>query len=124
MEKRVVMMVAKRVLKKAVTWLKDKLWERLKVVFLRAFDSVKESLWSEVKMEVKACAQELVRDAESLLTSVEAAQKEKLIIDMIMSKLELPVLLRPFKGIIKKILKSRIEDTVKALLQKGKDIVS
>ena len=113
----------RELLKRAGIWLKNRLWERLKEAVLRAWESVKESLWREIEIEVKACARELIIDAETFLKSAEAEQKEKIIVDVLMTKIELPVVLRPFKGIIKKILRSKIHDTVRALLEKGKEFI-
>ena len=112
------------ILKQIGNYLKDKLWVRLKGVFIRAWDSVKEALWNEIKEEVKSCAREIIKDAELFLTSVEAQEKEKIILDLIMSKIDLPFVLKPFKGIIRKILKSKLEETISNLLQKGKDFIA
>ena len=116
--------ILKELLQRAGIWLKNRLWERLKGVFVRAWDSIKETLWNEIKEEVRKCAQELIKDAEVFLTSVEAQEKEKIILDFVMAKIELPVVLKPFKGIIRKILKSKLEETIRGLLQKGKDFVA
>ena len=40
-----------------------------------------------------------------------------------MSKIELPFVLKPFKGIIRKILKNKIEATIIELMQKSKNFV-
>lgn len=115
--------ILKELLQRAGIWLKNRLWERLRGVFVKTWDSVKEKLWNEIKEEVRACALELILDAETFLTSVEAQQKEKLIIDILMSKIELPFVLKPFKGLVRKILKSKIEETVQSLIKKGKEFV-
>ena len=115
--------ILKELLKRAGIWLKNRLWERLKDVFIRAWDSIKEKLWNEIKAEVRAAARELITDAETFLTSMEAQEKEKLIIDILMSRIELPFVLKPFKGIVRKILKSKIEETVQSLIKKGKEFV-
>lgn len=116
--------IVKELLKRAGIWLKNRLWERAKSALLKAWDSFKETLWNEIKDEVKACAIELILDAEKYLTSVEAQQKEQLIIDILMSKIELPLVLRPFKIIIRKMLKNKIEETVQSLLNKGKEFIA
>ena len=115
--------ILKELLQRSGIWLKNRLWERLKGVFIRAWDSIKEKLWNEIREEVRASARELIADAEIFLTSVEALEKEKLIIDILMSRIELPFVLKPFKGLMRKILKSKIEETVQGLLQKGKEFV-
>ena len=115
--------IIKELLTRAGIWLKNRLWERLRGVFIRAWDSVKETLWSEIELEVRACARELILDAETFLTSIEGQQKEQIIIDILMSKIELPIILKPFKGIVRRILKSKIEETVQGLLNKGKEFI-
>ena len=115
--------ILKELLQRSGIWLKNRLWERLKGVFIRAWDSIKEKLWNEIREEVRASARELIADAETFLTSMDAQEKEKLIIDILMSRIELPFVLKPFKGLMRKILKSKIEETVQSLLQKGKEFV-
>lgn len=116
--------ILKELLQKFRACLINKLWKRLQNVFIEAWDSIKEKLWDSIKEEIKQCTLELIIDAEAYLTSVETQQKEKLIIDMVVSSMELPLLLRPFKIIIKKILKSKIEETVKNLLSKSKETLT
>ena len=119
MKKAVIMLALKQI----GNYLKNKLFIRLKDVLVRTWLSIKDALWKEIKLEVRACAREAIKDAEIFLASVEAQEKEKLILDVVMSKIELPFVLKPFKSIIRKILKNKIEDTVIELLQKSKDFV-
>lgn len=119
MKKAVIMLALKQI----GNYLKEKLWTRLKEVFIKAWLSVKDALWQEIKAEVRACAREIIKDAEIFLASVEAQEKEKLILDAVMSKIELPFVLKPFKGIIRKILKNKIEATIIELMQKSKDFI-
>ena len=119
MKKAVIMLALKQI----GNYLKDKLLIRLQKVFIRTWNSIKKSLWQEIKLEVRACAREVIRDAEIFLASVEAQEKEKIILDIVMSKIELPFVLKPFKGIIRKILKNKIEATIIELMQKSKNFV-
>lgn len=118
------MIAMKEALKRIGIYLKNRLWDRVKDKCVKACQAFVEALWSDIKEEVKACAQEIIKDAEIFLTSVEAQEKEKIILDAVMSKIELPFVLKPFKGIVRRILKSKIEETVQGLLKKGKDFVA
>ena len=121
MESRLFMIATKELLKRMGIYLKNRLWERVKKACLKAWDSVKEDLWNDIKVQVKECAAEIVTDAETFLSSIEAQEKEKLILDLVMTKIELPLLLKPFKGLVRKVLQSKLEETVRGLLEKAKE---
>lgn len=123
MGNKLIWIAVKEALKKAWDYVKVRLWGKIKEACLEAWNSVKETLWNKIKNEVKACALEIVLDTEVFLKSAEMQEKEKLILDTLMAKIELPIVLRPFKIIIRKILKDKIEETIQGLLNKGKEFI-
>ena len=122
-EKKVIVTVSKGLWEKFLFYVKTELWSEIKDVVLKALAEIKEYVWTKIKEDVKACATQIIKDAEVFLTSVEAAEKEEAILDAIMAKIELPLLLKPFKKLVRNIIKGKLEDLVKAALNKGKELV-
>ena len=116
-----------QILKKAgaavLAYLQAKLFDKVKAAFLKGLAAFRDILWEELKDDIVACAKETVAEAEVFLASEEAETKKELILDAIMIKIELPIVLRPFKGIIRRILKAKLEDLVKDLLAKAKELL-
>ena len=123
LEKKVIVTVSKGLWEKFLFYVKTELWSEIGKVCVEAWEKIKEFLWTKIKEDVKACAVQIIKDAEAFLTSVEAAEKEEAILDAIMAKIELPLLLKPFKKLVRNIIKGKLEDLVKAALGKGKELV-
>lgn len=121
-EKKVVVTIAKGAWEKFLFYVKTELWCELKDMGLKALAEFKEFLWNKIKADVKACAQQIIKDAEVFLTSVEAEQKKEAILDAIMAKIDLPLLLKPFKKLIRNIIKGKLEAAAKSAIEKGKEI--
>lgn len=98
--------------------------EVIKEAFLKALEAFKDTLWKEIKEEVHNVAKEVISEAEAFLTSVEAQEKEEAILNAIMEKIQLPFILKPFKGIIRNIIKGKLEAFVEETLNKGKDLLA
>ena len=124
MEKKVIIDVLRSLGRKFISYFKSRLLNKLKDGFMKALASFKETLWEEVKGEVIACAQEVVADAKKFFESEEAKNKEDVIVEAVMAKVKLPFVVKPFRGIIKRILKTKIEETVQNLLSKVDGILN
>ena len=123
-EKQIVVNLFKGTWSKIVFYCKTELLEQVKEIGLKALGELKKFLWNKIKEDVKTCAQEIIKDAEAFMTSVECKEKEERILDAIMAKIELPLLLKPFKKLIRSIIKGKIEAAAKAAIEKGKEIFS
>ena len=121
-EKKVVVTVAKGAWEKFLFYVKTELWCELKDMGLKALAEFKEFIWNKIKADVKACAQQIIKYAEAFMTTVEAKEKEERILDAIMAKIDLPLLLKPFKKLIRNIIKGKLEAAANSAIEKGKEI--
>ena len=121
-EKKIVVTIIKGAWKKFLFYVKTELWCELKDMGLKALAEFKEFIWNKVKADVKACAQQIIKDAEAFMTTVEAKEKEERILDAIMAKIDLPLLLKPFKKLIRNIIKEKLEAAANSAIEKGKEI--
>ena len=122
-DKKIIVTTFKGVGQKLLFYIKTELLEEVKNVCLKACEEVKNFVWEKIKADVKTCAAQIIKDAESFLASAEAEEKKKAILDAIMAKIELPLILKPFKGIVRNIIKGKLEDLIKTVLDKGKELV-
>ena len=123
MESKIFVQILKKAGTAILAYFQAKLFDKVKAAFLKGLAAFRDVLWEELKGDLISCAKETVAEAEVFLTSEEAEVKEKLILDAVMMKIQLPVILRPFKGIVRKVIKSKLEDLIKDLLAKAKDIL-
>lgn len=103
------------------------IFENLKVKFLEGIKKAGEAfikiLWGYIKEEVIVSARQSLELLSELVKSDAGQQKKEFIVDIIMQKIELPILLRPFKGLLKKILSNKIEQAVETIINKGHEFV-
>ena len=101
--------------------------QNLKIKFFEALIQAKDAflrtLWNLIKEEVIASANQSLELLTGIIKSDLGKEKKELILDIIMSKLALPVFLKPFKGLIRKFLSNKIEEAVNALINKGHELI-
>ena len=87
-----------------------------------AFNETKEyfisTLWDAVKEELLLRLESTVEYAKYYFESYSYLEKEKIVIDSIFKNAEFPLPLRPFKPLIKNILRSKLHKLVKKQLDK------
>lgn len=103
------------------------IFEKLKVLLLEGFKKAWEAfikaLWDYIKEEVINSARQSLELLSELVKSEKGQAKKEFIVDIILQKIALPVWLKPFKGLIRKFLANKIEETVEAIINKGHEFV-
>ena len=103
------------------------IFEKLKTPLLeglkKAWESFLKTLWDYIKEEVINSAKKSLELLSELVKSEKGQANKEFIVDIIIQKISLPLVLRPFKGLIRKFLSSKIEETVEALINKGHEFV-
>ena len=80
-------------------------------------------LWDYIKEDVILSARKSLQLLTELVRSDAGQAKKAFIVDIILQKITLPIILKPFKGLIRKLLADKIEEAVIALINKGKEII-
>lgn len=70
-------------------------------------------LWESVKEEFTTKAKVAVDIINEFFNSPDYVEKEKAVIDTLFKNVNLPVLLKPFKPILKKVLNKKIDKVIK-----------
>ena len=99
---------------------KENLLPKVKEAFKEAFKEFLGIFWKYIKDEVILSARRSLKLIAALMTSPEAQEKKEAIVDLIMLKIKLPLLLRPFKGLIRNMVSDKIDEVLKKVI--GKDI--
>ena len=105
-------------------YFKTELAGEVKRITFEALKELKEFLWTKIKEDVRTCSIQVIKDAEIFLTSAEAEEKKEAILDAIMIKIDLPLLLKPFKKLVRNIIKGKLEDLIKTVLNTGKELAT
>ena len=99
-------------------FLKDK----CKEILAEVIKEIKEHIWEIIKKEITEAIQETISIIKAYLDSNEGKAKKEAIATIIFEKVKLPVLLRPFKGLIKKKFSDKIDELTVEILRKAEGI--
>ena len=116
----------KKVLQKALAWcwyylfeyFRTFLFPQIKEAFLEAKDKFLEDLWNRIKDDVRAHAEQAISFVKEYVESTDYQVREKVAIDTIFKKVNLPLPLKPFKPLIKHIFKQKIRALIGDSLRK------
>ena len=95
------------------------LFPQIKEAFLEAKDKFLEDLWSRIKDDVHEHAEQAMEHVKEYVESTNYEVREKAAIEAIFKKVNLPIVLKPFKPLIKHIFKQKVRaliaDSIKKL---------
>ena len=101
--------------------------QRLKESMLKGIKKAAEmfirTLWEYIKEDVIMSAKQSLDLLRTLIKSEAGQAKKDFIVDIILQKIALPVALRPFKWLIRKMLADKIEKAVIDLINKGTQLI-
>lgn len=112
----------KEIFLKIAQFYKDNLREPIREAFKKAVKACIKLFWEYIKEYVIDSARKSIAFIEAFLSSDAGEAKKQAVVELIMSKLKLPLPLRPFKFLIKKILKDKIDEVVNGALDKVKEL--
>jgi hypothetical protein len=101
----------------------EEVFEELKVKLLEglkeAWKAFIDTLWEFLKEDVILSARKSLKIIENYLNSTDGQDKKQYIIDLIMEKIKLPLVLKPFKFIVRKMVQDKIDAIIKELGEKA-----
>ena len=116
----------KKVLQKALAWcwyylfeyFRTFLFPQIKEAFLEAKDKFLEDLWNRIKDDIHNHAEQAIPFVKEYVESTDYQVREKVAIDTIFKKVNLPLPLKPFKPLIKHIFKQKVRALIGDSLRK------
>ena len=118
MNKKVILDILKKYGLLILAYFQDKIWEKVKEEFNKAKKQFLNNLWDRIKDDLKADLNNTVKVINEFLESSTYKEKEEAVINALMAKVNLPVFLKPFRGLLKKALKSKLKKLVEKALKK------
>lgn len=124
MDKKLIINFLKKYGLIAIGYLKEKFGNKILEALKSAWSHFLEFLWNSIKEDVKAQVEETCEFVNQFLDSPDAKEKENVILENLMKNIHLPVVLRPFKPLLKRILRSKLENLVRKTLRKLQNSVN
>ena len=123
MNKKVILDLLKKYGLMALAYFKDKLLDKVKEAFNASKKEFLDRLWDSIKDDLKADLNSTVEVINEFLNSSSYKEKEEAVISTLMANVKLPLFLKPFRGLIKNALKSKIRKLVEKALKKIDKVV-
>lgn len=108
---------------KIVKWYKENLQEKVREGLKLAVKAFFDTLWNYIKKDAILSARKSLKKIEETVNSNNGTEAKKKIIELIMSKIKLPIVLRPFKGLIKNAIGKKIDEILRTVLNKGFELL-
>ena len=102
-----------------IDYLRKALGAQLKEAFQLALEAFKTTLWEHVKAEATQAAKEAIRTIKAFYVNPDVQNRKKAIVDDVVKQIKLPLVVKPFRGLIKKMLNDKIDELVESLTNKG-----
>ena len=101
-----------------VSYIVSYLIPRIKEEFTKSKTEFFENLWNHIKNDIHNCVKDAIHHVEEYMKTAEYETRENEVVDVIFKKVKLPLVFRPFKGILKKMFKNKVRALVAENLRK------
>ena len=118
MDKKLLKEMAKQAWYYVLSYFTQYLWPIMKEALVKTKDYFIDILWDSVKDEFNATAKSTVEFIERFFDSPDYKEKEKAVIDTLFRNVDLPLPLKPFKPLLKKILRGKVRKLIGKYLKK------
>lgn len=109
----------KEAFKFIVAYIKTNMGTKIKEASLKALVAFKDALWKELKNTVHEQAFLAIRAAEVYYSAEQVKVKKKELVSQVVDSIKFPVVLKPFKGLMKSYLTKRVDNLIQGAIQKG-----
>ena len=118
MDKKIIIEALKKLGVQLINYVKTELWGKVVDAAKEAFKVFVDELWDSVRDEIHDKLQSAITFINYYFDTEDAKERQEMIIETLMQNIELPILLKPFRGLIKRILRSKLEKVVQEGLKK------
>lgn len=88
-----------------------------------AFEAFYKTLWDFIKDDVLSTVHDSLEAIQEIVESKKGQDKKEQIVDLILAKAKLPIVLKPFKGLIKKAILKKIDEILHNIFGKGFELL-
>ena len=86
------------------------------------FKKLIEKFAPKVKEEINELATKAINMLKFRVGNYDHTEKLNIVVDFVMSKIKLPLWLKPFKGVIKKVIRETVEGLIEEAKEKIEEI--
>ena len=108
---------------KFINYYKEHLQPKVREALKLAACAFFTTLWDFLKEDIILSARKSLKLIEEIVHSPKGREKKAQIVELIMLKIKLPLIAKPFKGVIKKMVSNKIDEIVETLLGKGFEVL-
>ena len=106
-----------------IAYYKENLQPKVREALKLAGKAFLETFWDFLQDDIILSARKSLKLIEQYVHSKKGEEKKKAIVDLIMAKIKLPLPLKPFKGIIRKVVNNKFDEIIETLLGKGIEVL-
>lgn len=103
-----------------VNFFKAEMLDLCKEAFKKGLEAFKETVWAEVKDEVHLHIKAAMDHVETYVHSAEAMEKEEAVLNTLLERIKLPLIARPFKKLIKNMIRERVNALIDQAIVEAK----
>lgn len=104
-------------------WFEETFLNVLREALKKGIQAFTTFVWENIKGDVRAGALEAIKYLSSYFGTDTCRNNVDLVLDQVMKKIKVPLIFKPFKGIIKRKFKKEIEKIVQNILTKGIELL-
>lgn len=118
MDKKLLKTIAKQAWGYLISYFTHYLFPIIKEAFEKTKEYFINILWDSVKEEFTANVKSIAKSIENFFSSATYKEKEKVVIDTLFQNVNLPLPLKPFKPLLKKLLRNKVRKLIEKYLKK------
>ena len=118
MDKKIFKEMVKQAWFYALSYVTHFLVPTIKEAALKAKDNFIETIWESVKEDFTENAKSAVAFVERFFESASYKEKEEEVMDILFKNINLPLLLKPFKPLLRKMLRDKVHALINKYLKK------
>jgi hypothetical protein len=118
MDKKLLQQIAKQAWYYVLSYFTHYLFPIIKDTLNQTKNYFIEKLWDSVRVQLSSDIKTAAEYINYFYNSSSYQEKEKAAIDLLFKNIELPLVLRPFKSVMKKILKDKLHKLIEKHLKK------
>lgn len=114
----------KGAVKLCLSYIEKDTWDKIKVALLKALEAFIKVLWNEIKDTVREQALLALQTAKTYYEAEQVKIKKSELISQVVESLKLPIIAKPFKGLLKSYINKQVEKIFQEAYYKGYEFLT
>lgn len=123
MNNKIIIQVIRNIILLILGYIKNTCSKRLKNAFIAGKNEFLRTFWKGIKEDIQDQLNLVCSQVQEYMKSSSIQEKEEAAFEILFQKIKLPFFLKPFKSLIKKSLKKKLESVIQELLNKANQVI-